>query len=94
MIFAFWFIIVRPYYYTRKQHNFLIEIEWCVCKGEVLKNTVHIDQDKVLCILKRAKCTEEEWDEYEEKVESEMDFEELLEDLGKVIEAANRLNMK
>ena len=47
-----------------------------------------------MCILKRAKCTDEEWDEYEEKVEFEMDFEELLEDLGKVIEAANRLNIK
>ena len=55
---------------------------------------VHIEQDKVVCILKRAKCTEEEWDEYEEKVESEIDFEELLEDLGKLIEAANRLNIK
>jgi hypothetical protein len=59
-----------------------------------LKNMVHIEHDKVVCILKRAKCTEEEWDEYEEKVESEMDFEKLLEDLGKVIEAANRLNIK
>ena len=49
--------------------------EKCLCNGEVLSNTVHIEHDKVVCILKRAKCTEEEWDEYEEKVESEMDFE-------------------
>ena len=53
-----------------------------------------IEHDKVVCILKRAECTEEEWAEYEEKVESEMELEDLLEDLGKVIEAASRLSQK
>ena len=33
---------------------------------------------------KRAKCSVEEWEEYEEKVESEMQIEDLLEDLEKV----------
>ena len=45
-------------------------------------------------ILKRAICSDEEWIEYEEKVNSEMDLSELLEDLGKVLEAANRINKK
>ena len=36
--------------------------------------------------------SDEEWDEYEDKVESEMDISELLEDLGKVLEAADRVS--
>ena len=44
-------------------------------------------------ILKRAECTKEEWKKYEDKVESEMDLEDLLEDLGKVLEAAKRLSL-
>ena len=50
--------------------------------------------DKIVCILTRAQCTDEEWKEYEDKVESEIDLEDLLEDLGKVLEAAKRLSMK
>ena len=53
---------------------------------------MHIENDKINCILKRAVCSEENWKEYEEKVESEMDLEELLEVLGKVLEASKRLN--
>ena len=59
-----------------------------------MKNKVHIENDKVICILKRAVCTEEEWKEYEDKVESEIDLEDLLEDLGKVLEASKRLTDK
>ena len=44
--------------------------------------------------MKRAKCSDLEWKEYEEKVESEIDLKDLLEDLGKVIEAASRLSEK
>ena len=44
--------------------------------------------------MKRAHCSEEEWEDYEEKVESEMNIEELLEDLGKVLEAADRIARK
>jgi hypothetical protein len=44
-----------------KDEDIQTEIEEkCLCKGEVLKNMVHIEHDKVVCILKRAKCTEEE----------------------------------
>ena len=55
---------------------------------------VFYDKDKVMCIMKRAHCSEEEWEDYEEKVESEMDIEELLEDLWKVLEAADRITRK
>ena len=33
--------------------------------------------------MKRAKCSESEWKEYKEKVESQMDLKDLLEDLEK-----------
>ena len=59
----------------------------CLCKGEIKNNKVFIEHDKVVCILKRAECTEEEWAEYEEKID-------LLKDFGKVIEAASRLSQK
>ena len=55
---------------------------------------VKIEEDKIICILKRATCSEEEWKAYEEKVESEIELSELLEDLGKVIEAADRVAKK
>ena len=57
-------------------------------------NEVHIFDDKVICILKRGVCSNEDWQEYEEKVYSEMKLSDLLEDLGKVLEAANRLKKK
>ena len=61
---------------------------------ELDTNKVHIEDDKVICLLKRATCSDNEWKEYEEKVDSEMDLSELLEDLGKVIEASTRLEIK
>ena len=63
----------------------------CFCTKDFKTNEVNIFDDKVICILKRAVCSDEEWKEYEEKVDSEMELSELLEDLGKVLEAANRL---
>jgi hypothetical protein len=68
--------------------------ELCVCKEDFKSNQVHFAEDKVICILKRAMCSDGEWEEYEEKVESEMELEELLEDLGKVLEATQRLAMR
>ena len=65
-----------------------------VCKEECKSYKVQLEEDKIICILKRAKCSKEEWGEYMEKVESEMEMSELLEDLGKVIEAAHRLTNK
>ena len=65
---------------------------YCEVDGE--QSDVLIKEDKIICIMKRAKCSESEWKDYEEKVESEMDLKDLLEDLGKVIEAASRLSEK
>ena len=42
----------------------------CVCKEHCESSRVHYDKDRVICIMKRAHCSEEEWEEYEEKVES------------------------
>ena len=64
----------------------------CSCEVDCEQSDVLIKEDKIIRVLKRAKCSEAEWKEYEEKVESEMDFKDLLEDLGKVIEAASRLS--
>lgn len=64
----------------------------CICKAKCESSKVYYDKDKVICIMKRAHCSDEEWDEYEDKVESEMDISELLEDLGKVLEAADRVS--
>ena len=66
----------------------------CVCRDMCTSYKVQFKEDKVICILKRAKCSDQEWREYEEKVESEMGMEDLLEDLGKVLEAAHRLTVK
>ena len=48
----------------------------------------------MISILKRAKCSDKEWEDYEEKVESKGELSELLEDLGKVLEVADRMNHK
>ena len=70
------------------------KVKKCFCTKDFKRNEVNIFDDKVICILKRAICSNEEWLEYEEKVDSEMDLSELLEDLGKVLEASNRINKK
>ena len=66
----------------------------CNCEVDCESSDVIMKENKIICVLKRAKCSESEWKEYEEKVESEMDLKDLLEDLGKVIEAASRLSKK
>ena len=68
--------------------------EKCICKEECIVSKIQYEKDKVICILKRAICSEEEWKDYEDKVESEMDLVELLEDRGKVLEATDRLTRK
>ena len=71
-----------------------IKVKKFFCTKEFKTIGAHIFEDKVICVLKRAICSEEEWKEYEEKVEFEMELSELLEDLGKVVEATNRLTKK
>ena len=64
----------------------------CNCEEDFEQSDIIIKEDKIICVMKRANCSEAEWRDYEEKVESEMDLKDLLEDLGKVIEAAHRLS--
>ena len=66
----------------------------CICKAECLVSKVQYEKDKVICILEWANCSEEEWKDYEDKVESEMNLSELLEDLRTVLEATDRLTRK
>ena len=42
--------------------------EKCIGKGLCEETKIQIENDKVVCTLKRAVCTKEEWDEYEDKV--------------------------
>ena len=79
---------------VKEQESQTIEEEICICKEECNVSKVQYNKDKVICILKRAICSEEEWQDYEDKVQSEMDIEELLEDLGKVLEATDRLTRR
>ena len=78
----------------KEQETLTPKVKKCFCTKDFKRNEVSIFDDKVICILKRAICSNEEWIEYEEKVNSEMDLFELLEDLGKVLEAANQINKK
>ena len=69
-------------------------IKTCHFEMDSEQGKVLIKEDKIICVMKRAKCSDEEWKDYEEKVQSEMEISELLEDLGKVLEAASRLAKK
>ena len=52
-----------------KEKNVQTEIEDpCVCKEKCNSYKVHFEKDKGICILKRAKCSVKEWEEYEEKI--------------------------
>ena len=75
-----------------KEKESQTELDTCVCKEESLSYKVHLEENKIICIWKRADCSADEWEDYEEKVDSEMEMSELLKDLGKVREAAQRLN--
>ena len=44
----------------------------CNCEVDCESSDVILKENKIICVLKRAKCSESEWKEYEEKVESEM----------------------
>ena len=70
------------------------EEDKCICKEECNVSRVQYDEDKVICVLNRAKCSEEKWEELEEKVKSKMDLEALLKDWGRVLETADRLRKK
>ena len=50
----------------------------CSCEVYFEQSDVLIKEDKIICVLIRAKCSETDWKEYEEKVESKMDFKDLF----------------
>ena len=54
---------------------------------------VQFEKDKIICILNRATCNEEECKKYEEKVECEIELSNRLDFLGKVVQATNSLSM-
>ena len=57
-------------------------------------NKLPFEEDKVVCVFKRASCNNEDWKAYEQQVESEMEMSEMLEDFGNILEAANRLKFR
>ena len=62
-----------------KEKNVQTKIEDpCVCKEKCNSDKVHFEKDKVISIWKRAKRCVEEWEEYEGKVESEMEIVDIL----------------
>ena len=69
--------------------------ETCLCKKSFDESQVHVMENKIVCLLKRANCTEEEWLNIEQVVKDQNnDFEEMLEELSKVVEGHIRLGNK
>ena len=86
--------VLKTKYNNKEQDTQTLTEEKCICKEKCIVSKVQYEKDKVICIPKRAICSGEEWKDYEDKVESEMDLAELLEGLGKILEATNRLTRK
>ena len=57
----------EPLRSTKEQEVQTEEEDNCFCKEECNVSTVQYDEDKVICILKRATSSEEEWEELEKK---------------------------
>ena len=68
------------------------ETETCVCKEPIAQNKVVIEEEKIICVFKRVKCSEEEWKDVEATVEeSGMSLNEMLDDWSKVMEGYYRV---
>ena len=68
------------------------ETETCVCKEPIVQNKVLIEEEKIICVFKRVKCSEDEWKDVEETVEeSGMSLNEMLDDWSKVMEGYYRV---
>ena len=77
--------VTVQWFFLKKEHGLHFSLQQCrhFFVKKCLQRYVYksqFEEDKV--ILKRAKCSDQEWMEYEEKVESEMEMAELLDDLG------------
>ena len=69
--------------------------EKCICMEEVEKNELIMKEDKMICLFKRVKCDQDEWDEIDDAVEdSEIDLEEMLDQWSKVMEGYYRRENK
>ena len=69
--------------------------EKCICMEEVEKNELIMKEDKMICLFKRVKCDQNEWDEIDDAVEdSEIDLEEMLDQWSKVMEGYYRRENK
>ena len=62
-------------------------IEMCTCNKETFTNELVIKDTKLICMLNRELCTDEEWEDIEQQAEeSGMDLKEFLEVFAKVVE--------
>ena len=69
--------------------------EKCICVEEVEKNELIMKEDKIICLFKRVKCDQDEWDEIDDAVEdSEIDQEDMLDQWSKVMEGYYRRENK
>ena len=66
----------------------------CICKEECTTYRVHYDTDKVICIMKRAKCSELNKRNMKKKLNRKWNFQNYLKISGKVLEAADWVNLK
>ena len=79
---------------TKEYHNIGAQteveekyIEVCACTKETVTNELLIKDNKLICILNRERCTNDEWEDIEQQAEeSGMDLEEFLEVIAKVLE--------
>ena len=54
-----------------------------------------IREDSIICLFKRVKCDDEEWEEVEETVkDSGMELDDMLEQWSKVVEGYYRVEQK
>ena len=60
-----------------------------------MKKELFIEDDKLICLLKRVQCHETEWEEIEETVkDSEIDLDDMLDQWSKVMEGYYRVDQK
>ena len=70
-------------------------LKHCVCRKEVEKNELIMEEEKIICLFKRVKCDKDEWEEIDDAVEdSEIDLEEMLDQWSKVMEGYYRRENK
>ena len=65
--------------------------EKCVCRKQVDKNEVIMEEDKIICLFKRVKCEKEEQEEIDDAVEDcEIDLKDMQDQWSKGMEGYYR----